>query len=397
MAGILEISRHKGLLRRELLRRIGYTNGLHDIRRFARVVEYLYPLIPSSVSRLQSVIVDEERTISGAKYAQGVIDVAGALGLLERVGLTVSLSARGYALHALQQPPNTERHWQAFLLYLVVDADGEATLNLLDLLTSQDYPLLEAGRLLMDRMIRLMDLKTEWANREVRAGFVKGVVVGEIDDARKRLISALDASKKRLTSSRTLIEERRLSAEERTERFIEHTIVPRRGWLVDLGCMLSSGKGFELTPLGRQLVDTFKSTSWYQGGIIAMPLSKTVQEVLSVPGEDFEQLLWRAIAKASSVLPSVASFSEQDLLALIKKLYPHLKLPGLNEAEVSALFYATSCLEAVDGRVLDRTAFKSQLSAVFKAFPNEVFPLRERRGYDGYISLKASPQKEPSE
>lgn len=161
MAGILEVGQLLPSISRELLRRIGYTNGLSDIWRFARVVEYLYPLIPCPVPLLREVIRDEEKTISGVKYAQGVVDVARALGLLEQVGTKLSLSARGYALHGLEQLGLTKSSQRAFLLMSIMEFDGECTLNLLDLYTSGYREVPDVGKQLVDRLLWIMDAKQE--------------------------------------------------------------------------------------------------------------------------------------------------------------------------------------------------------------------------------------------
>src|SRR6266705_5870106 len=104
MASILEFERYKSDLNRQLLRRIGYTNGLHKIRRFARLVEYVYPIMPTSVGVLAQVIIQEEnkradklgegdRQLKGKKYATGIVDVAQALTLLEKFGTKIALSS----------------------------------------------------------------------------------------------------------------------------------------------------------------------------------------------------------------------------------------------------------------------------------------------------------------
>ena len=112
MPSLLEFKRYSKDLDRQLLRRIGYTNGLHYIERFARVVEYVYPIIPCSELLLREIIMHSEKTatgeqaIKGTKYAQGVVDVARALGLLEKVGPKLSLTDQGYALHAINSRLN---------------------------------------------------------------------------------------------------------------------------------------------------------------------------------------------------------------------------------------------------------------------------------------------------
>src|SRR5579862_4723347 len=123
MASVLDFERYSSEISRQLLRRIGYTNGLHKIRRFGRLVEYLYPIMPTSARLLAQVIIREEnlrpdeaeRPLTSTKYAIGIIDVAQALTLLERFGPKIALSSQGYALHAINQRTNDE-HVLAFLL-----------------------------------------------------------------------------------------------------------------------------------------------------------------------------------------------------------------------------------------------------------------------------------------
>src|SRR5713101_3768995 len=87
MASVLDFDRYANDLQRQLLRRIGYTNGLHKIHRFSRVVEYLFSTMPTSVPMLAEVIIREEnkriadsgRPLGGKKYAVGIVDVASAL------------------------------------------------------------------------------------------------------------------------------------------------------------------------------------------------------------------------------------------------------------------------------------------------------------------------------
>src|SRR2546426_700913 len=141
MASVLSLERYAADLSRQLLRRIGYTNGLHKIRRFARVVEYVYPIMPTSARQLAQIIIreenkraaDKETQLRGADYASGIIDVAKALLLLERFGPKIALSSQGYACHALVQTGCEQSVIDSFLFHKTIEADGEYTLNILRL------------------------------------------------------------------------------------------------------------------------------------------------------------------------------------------------------------------------------------------------------------------------
>ena len=60
MASLLDFERYGADLQKQLIRRIGYTNGLHKIRRFLRVVQYLHPIMPTSAALLAQVVIRQE-------------------------------------------------------------------------------------------------------------------------------------------------------------------------------------------------------------------------------------------------------------------------------------------------------------------------------------------------
>lgn len=393
MASILEVSQQLPLIVRELLRRIGYTNGLSDIWRFARLVEYLYPRIPCAIPVLREVIIEKENTIGGAKYAQGVVDVARALGLLEQVGAKLSLSARGYALHALEQLDLTGSSRKAFLLMSVMEFDGECTLNLLDLYTSGHSEIADVGKHLADRLFWIMDAKQEWAEARLRPRVVRDAILGELSKARLKLEDALDTSKKRLNLSRTPIEERRLTPDQRVSRFLEHIVTPRRGWLLDLGCMEGNGTGFALTEAGTHLLDAFRANGCYRDGCVILPLSQSLADALQIENfSDGTDLFWRITAMAMGTSADIIRYDHEDLLTHIKGMYQHVKLHGFNETESTSVFNVLSAMEAFRGQYIPQAEFEQQISELAKRFPNEIFLLGQRRGKGGYIALKQSTQ-----
>ena len=394
MASILEVSEQLPLIGRELLRRIGYTNGLSDIWRFARVVEYLYPRIPCASPVLREVIIEKEKTIGGAKYAQGVVDVARALGLLEQVGTKLSLSARGYALYATEQLDLTGESRRAFLLMSVMELDGECTLNLLDLYTRGHRETADAGKHLMTRLFGIMDAKQEWAEARLYPSFARDTILGELSKARSKLEDTLDTSKKRLNLSRTPIEDRRLTPDQRVSRFLEHTVIPRRGWLLDLGCMEKHETGFALTEAGTHLLDALRANGCYPDGHVILPLSQSLADALQVENiSDGTDLFWRLTAMAVGTSANVIRYNLQDLLSRIKEMYQHVKLYGFNETESASVFHVLSAMEVLRGQYIPQAEFEQQISELAKLFPDEIFLLRRRRGQGSYIALKRGAQE----
>ncbi|MBT9132776.1 MAG: hypothetical protein DDT33_01305 [Firmicutes bacterium] len=382
------------MIGRELLRRIGYTNGLFDIWRFARVVEYLYPRIPCAVPVLREMIIEEEKAVGGAKYAQGVVDVARALGLLEQVGTKLSLSARGYALHALEQLDFTGECRKTFLLMSVMELDGECTLNLLDLYTSGHREVADVGKHLMARLFWIMDAKQEWAKAKLYPRFVRDTILGELSKARSKLEDALDTSKKRLNLSRTPIKERILTPEQRVSLFLEHTVTPRRGWLLDLGCMEENETGFVPTEVGTHLLDALRANGCYHDGRVILPLSESLADALQVENfSDGTDLFWRLTAIAVGTSANVVRYKHQDLISHIKAMYQHVKLYGFNEAESASVFHVLSTMEALRGHYIPHAEFEQQISELARLFSNEMFLLGQRRGQGNYIALKRGTQE----
>jgi hypothetical protein len=396
MSSILELSRHERLVQRELLRRIGYTNGLHDIYRFARVVEYLYPRIPSTQTALRSIIIREETEkglsrISGNDYAQGIIDVAGALLLIDKSGQKLSLSDRGYALHALEQQNLRETYRRAFLLMSILDADGEYFLNLLDMLTQGIIGTIELGRdLLNNRVIKIIDLKEQWGKTSIHSSVARDIILRHLQESRRVLKEAMDPSQKVLTKSRSVLEERKLSPERRVERFLEHTVTPRLGWLVDLGCARKDDSGHLVaTEQGQQLLDFFKDSGCLRESVYVLPVSPWLAKVLDAKNPtDATDLSWRAVAATLAGCAEPCRYQGRELLDRIKSIYPHVKLYGFNQADISSVLHVLSCMESVDGKYIHQDRFDEDVASLVKNFPKEIFGLSKRRGRGGYIALK---------
>jgi hypothetical protein len=407
MASILQLNRNKAAIRRELLRRIGYTNGLHDIFRFARVVDYLHPIIPASTNALRAEIADRENKLSAGrrpalsanKYVLGIIDVARALGLLDKIAERISLSDRGYALYAIQRGHDADAARRAFLLMSVLDSDGEYLLNLLDLISDGVTATIDLGNNIMTRMLDIIDLKSEWARTGIRSSIAAGAIRGELSDARRVLEEALDPDRKILSKTRATTSEHRLSPPERVNRFLEHTVVPRREWLIDLALLRPDASGTQvLTEAGQRLLQFFYEAGCRaekrDGHFYYLPLSNLLCGVLDAENmADASDLYWRAVCTSETGTAAMAEVDHREILNRISAIYPHVKLYGFNEAEISSVFHTLSCQEALEGRYFKEDDFESMLSDLTRYYPKEIFRLSKRRGIGGYIALRGGAQK----
>ena len=131
---------------------------------------------------------------------------------------------------------------RALLLDAILESDGDATLNLLDLIAKASPP--EAlGPLLMERLLNIIQLREEWTSLHVVGNLGRDLVLQDLSDARERLQQAIDLNRKQARSWSSFREGRGLSPEQRIARFYDHTVQPRRGWLRDLGCLVQTGRG----------------------------------------------------------------------------------------------------------------------------------------------------------
>ncbi len=385
---MLSLSQQRHRLRRELSRRIGYTNGLHDIFRFGRVVSYLHKIAPASNVSLRAIIMEEEK-VHGTKYADGVLEVAGALGLIDRVGTKLMPSDKGYALHAVQQIDNSNEMKKALLLNAVLEADGDATLNLLDIL-SGDASSEDVGHMLMERLLQILEWRTRWAKENVESRLARDIVLQEISESRERLESAVDVGRKQVRTWSSYREHPRLSAEKRVAMFYNHTVQPRRGWLRDLGCIEQrDNRQYHITESGHRLLASFKGAYCYSESVIVLPLSTDMMEQLGVAGsEEREGMFWRSIAQAFREPTSSARFSSTEYLSIVEAIYPYVKLHVFNEATIESIYNVISAQLAIEGRYIDKPVFEEQLSHVGRDHPDRIFGLRQRQGRSGYIAMR---------
>ena len=147
---------------------------------------------------------------------------------------------------------------KAVLLKSVVEADGDATLNLLDLIDRAETA--DAlGPALVERLLQILELRIERAQAEIESRVTRDIVVGELDDATERLRQAVDLGRKQVQSWSSSRVERRLTPDQKVQRFYDHTINPRKGWLIDLGCITKSGRNeYRITRGGHRMLDAFR-------------------------------------------------------------------------------------------------------------------------------------------
>jgi hypothetical protein len=391
MASVLDFERYHDQLDRQLLRRIGYTNGLHKIRRFARVVEYLYPIMPTSARVLAQVIIEEEnkrneeggRTLKGSKYAIGIIDVAQALTLIEKFGPKLSLSSQGYACHGLNQGGFPDPVIEAFLLEKTIEADGECTLNILRLVKEGAHDIQNIGSQLMNCLLAIIDFKLQWASQHIDDRFSQRAITTLLKDAQKTLQRALNTSKGHREKSPI-------------EFFYKHTVNPRLEWLEDLGCIHSTAGSPAVTASGINLLNTVKELGGCHADFIFLPLDSWLAEHLSLPNfypnQAAKDLTWHLVAATRQSKPETSALCDNhiELLEQIKQLYPAVKLANFNEADALSLYEPLAAREAVQGKILSHTQFDETLTQLVEEFPAEIFRLSKRRGTGLYIALKKS-------
>ncbi len=403
MTSVLELTRNRSRLKRELLRRIGYTNGLHYIFRFARVADYLWAIAPAAVDALVGELVEHENRrpdtspkLKMNKYARGIVDVARALGLVLRIGRKVSPSDRGYAMHAVRQTASCEVATRNLLLLLVMESDGEYSLNLLDILGSGTTTVADAGHELLQRMLAIIGLKRSWAEREILGQVARKFVLAELDDAERTLQEAIDPSKKGAPRRAYPETSESCARGDPAIRFLEHTVVPRRQWLIDLGLLTTSGGTLALTRSGTTLMqflerEGLRHSDSSSPSVLWLPVSAFLSQVLETPepvgGVD---LCWRAVTEAYCHSAGSWRPDAGEFLETVRLLYPHLRVRGFNEAEVDGLYHAVAALACADGKMVERSSFDSVLDEAVANYSSEVFRLSARRGEGGYIALKGA-------
>jgi hypothetical protein len=384
MANVLNFERYSADLQRQILRRIGYTNGLHKIGRFARLVEYLYAVMPTSVPMLVQILIREEairseegesseRPLKGPKYARGIVDVAQALLLIEKFGPKISLSSQGYACHAINRAAETGV-LDTFLMQKMIESDGEYSLNILRLVSEGASDITAIGRELTQRFIALIQFKSHWALEHIQESFARRAVMTLLSDAEKVF--------------------RRATEKAGADLFLKHTVAPRLEWLVDLGCLSYGESGApSVTNSGRSVLKTLNDLGAWHSVFIYLPLDDWLTTELSLPNtcspataEDFS---WRLAASRHVGRPADHPAPPPDeLLEFVKSIYGFVKLVNFNEADALSIYEVLAATHARHGRVLHQRDFETALTLLVRQFPGEIFKLSKRRGRGLYIALK---------
>ena len=386
---LLLLTQNRSRLRRELSRRIGYTNGLHDIFRFARVVSYLHPIAPASGMSLRGAIIQQE-AIQGRKYADGVIDVAAALGLLAKTAGKLTLADRGFALHAVGQMENQRQATTALLLHAVLERDGDATLNLLDILATGAAPE-DVGHMLMTRLFQVLNCREQWAQTHIQSKLAKDMVINDLQNSKDRLAAAVELSH---SDDRSLHASNHMNSLRRNQkdiqRFYDHTINPRRTWLKDLGCVDQPDRAcYTITEEGDRMLNTFKQSGCYMGSVFVLPFSLQVSQLLGLSSSDHStDLLWQSTITHFRSNIASSDLSSIDYLALVKRIYPHVRLPMFNEATVDSIYEAILAQFAISGQYIDRQDFVKNLTHLSREHPDKIYQLRSRQDGSGYIALR---------
>ena len=386
----LSLIQQRSRVKSELSRRIGYTNGLHDIFRFGRVVTYLHRIGPSSIASLRSTILEKE-SVQGTKYADGVIDVSRALGLIHKAGSRLTLSDKGYALYAVQQLSDSNETTKALLLHSVLVYDGEATLNLLDILANAGTSA-SLGELLVERLLGILERRACRVEQEISAKFARDMILQELSDSKRRLSRAVDVDRKQTESWSAYREERKLTAEQRLERFYAHTVNPRRGWLKDLGCIEEQARHqYRVTKAGHRILASFKEASCYVDTTFILPFSVEVSELLGIAGSgNSKNLFWRAIAASFQGSGVPVRLSSDEYIDVIQRIYPHVKFHLFNEAAIESVHDALAAQLAITGHYIECRLFNELMKSSLAKFPDRLYRLRQRRGGSGYISMKGN-------
>ena len=320
-----------------------------------------------------------------------MIDVSRALGLLHKSGNTLTLSDKGYALYAVQQFSNSDQTKRALLLHSVLESDGEATLNLLDIIANADTSA-SLGESLVKRLLRILDLRESWAKQHLQVKFARDLILQELSDSKRRLATAVVMERKQTHTWSAYTEEQRLTPKQKVERFYTHTVNPRKGWLKDLGCIEEHGRQkYHVTETGHRILTSFKEASCYAESLFLFPFSVEVCQLLGVTAPwDIKDLFWQALASSFVDTPTPVRLSPDEHFPLIESIYPHVTFQIFNEAAIESIHDALAAHLATNGQYVKRQFFTDFMESTFKAFPDKVYRLRQRHGGSGYIAIKSN-------
>ncbi|HVM29445.1 MAG TPA: hypothetical protein VM305_01555 [Candidatus Limnocylindrales bacterium] len=358
MPALLELARGREQLRRQLLRRIGYTQGLFDIFRFEELIDAVADRLPQPTAAVDAAIVS--KFAMSASYSAGIRDVAIALGLFARAGNRLTLGPHGRALLAIRRMhgPMSEAS-RSLLLARVIDADGEYTLTLLTIDASQ--PIEHQGRELFAAARSIINVKREWLSRSE-----PGIPIA------RAVTEYLEEIATTLESGRPQGGRRRNASEISTATF-RHTVNPRRGWLADLYLTPEPGRTAVVNALRRLGQRCDKEIVLGLSGLLRDRLHLSAFPVFD------QDSLWHIAASVRSSL--VAPDDEppnvlEDMLAC----YEHVRLRRFNQAETAAVFDYVAARWAAAGYSLTQEHFVASLQSAVGTDPGRIWILRARRG-----------------
>ena len=393
-----EIARHKEELKRQLLRRIGYTEGLFDLLRFARIISDIQPLLPLPqeilANRIQQLGLEH-------KYASGILDVMRALGLAQRAGPRFSLSTSGRALFALVSL-DLESAIRAFFLSTVVDADGDYTLNLFRLLKESPHA---ADESFFDRILRLIEIRQSEVNHAIKDKFLRDIATGYLANAQDSIREKILGQ----PSERTKGFRQRLEAAQRN-RFsttsargepgtrpagptetVKHTVSPRRGWLQDLGLVgATRTAGRTVSEAGLRLWEALDCLGFLTDLVVRVPYDAGLLAALQLSGlpELARDRYFELAACAYVGRTNEPRISVEDFVDLGRRIHHFTRLAHFDQSHGESIYLALASILAAEGQVLTRHQFGEFLDAAVSQYPAQVNRLSHRWGGLGYIVFR---------
>ena len=162
---------------------------------------------------------NEARRVRGAKYAEGVIDVARALSLIEKNGSNLVLSDKGYALHAVQQIDESMTSCTALLAQTVFETDGGR-----DAQPPRSYDTRFAVRIDRSQVDRttynvLWRFVLQWAESNIPSTAARDMVLQDLTESMSRLALAVNVDRKAMWVRPMFATEFKLDAKQRVQRF----------------------------------------------------------------------------------------------------------------------------------------------------------------------------------
>jgi hypothetical protein len=399
MTSLAEFARRKEEFKRQLLRRIGYTEGLFDLFRFVELIVQLEPALPLPQKALTKLAqqVGGEKQLS-AKYATGILDVLRALRLLEAVGPRLSLAIKGRALYALRQMEE-EDALRCLLFTTVVETDGDYTLNLFGLIRQG-----ATDDTFFERILELLEVRRQELKIAVNDRFILEVGIGALDAMRDSIlkirgtprasestfrerIEAAQRSKRR-GSSATASSQR--STGEATQT-VRHTVAPRRGWLESLGLLKEEpSAGLLPTDAGRRLWAALDTGGFTVGQTVRVPFDEELTVPLgltnlpSAPGDRLFELASLAYCGASLT----SNLTVDEFMELGRKIHDWTRLKHFNQSHGECIYLPMASILSTQGRFLSRSEFTEVTERASADHPDRVYRLSHRRGGLGYMVFR---------